>query len=86
MNTERWHGIPSERRNMPVDESLCHFGEMNWGFLKGQNWCIRTRISVGDPSKVMCDPVLYHCSLEPHQPNKSNLEDLSYVQFLCTSS
>lgn len=60
------NGIPSERRDMPVEESLAKFAEMASGSEEGVRWCIRAKISYDNPNKAMRDPVIYRCNLLPH--------------------
>ncbi|EIM86286.1 glutamyl-tRNA synthetase [Stereum hirsutum FP-91666 SS1] len=66
MAYERWHGIPSLRRDASVEENLSRFAEMRAGTAEGQRWCIRAKISVDDPNKAMRDPVVYRTNTTPH--------------------
>lgn len=66
MAHERWHGIPSARRNATVEENLRRFEEMAKGTTEGLGWCIRAKISLDDPNKAMRDPVVYRVNLTTH--------------------
>lgn len=66
MRDERMNGIPSERRELSVEDSLAHFAEMATGSEEGAKWCIRAKISFDDPNKAMRDPVIYRCNALPH--------------------
>ncbi|KAK4464793.1 putative glutamate--tRNA ligase, cytoplasmic [Cladorrhinum samala] len=67
MRNERWNGIASKRRDLPVEESLRIFEEMKTGSEEGLKWCIRAKVSVDNPNKAMRDPVIYRCNIEtPH--------------------
>ncbi|ODV91220.1 hypothetical protein CANCADRAFT_44829 [Tortispora caseinolytica NRRL Y-17796] len=67
MRAERMDGIPSSRRNRPVQESLDIFeNEMKNGTEIGLTYCIRAKISPDDPNKALRDPVIYRCNLTPH--------------------
>ena len=61
MGDQRMDGIPSARRDLPVEESLARFEEMKAGTEEGQRWCIRAKISVDSPNKALRDPVIYRC-------------------------
>ncbi|KAJ7756471.1 glutamyl-tRNA synthetase [Mycena maculata] len=64
MAHERFHGIPSSKRDESTETNLRRFEEMTAG--KGAKWCLRARISVDDPNKAMRDPVIYRCNSTPH--------------------
>lgn len=67
MRNERWNGIVSKRRDLPVEESLRIFEEMKTGSEEGLKWCVRAKVSVDNPNKAMRDPVIYRCNIEtPH--------------------
>ncbi len=59
-------GIPSARRDEPVESSLQRFEEMAQGTEEGQRWCIRAKISVDDGNKALRDPVIYRVNVTPH--------------------
>ncbi|KAF3491577.1 glutamyl-tRNA synthetase [Arthroderma uncinatum] len=66
MQSERWNGIASKRRDESVEDNLARFEEMKTGSEEGQRWCIRAKISIDDTNKAMRDPVIYRCNLTPH--------------------
>lgn len=66
MRHERFHGLPSARRDATVAENLARFAEMKTGSEEGQRWCIRAKISVDDTNKALRDPVIYRVNLTPH--------------------
>ncbi|KAL1852441.1 hypothetical protein Daus18300_012200 [Diaporthe australafricana] len=64
MRDERWKGIPSKHRDMPIEETLRIFEEMKKGSEEGLKWCIRATVSYDNPNKAMRDPVIYRCNVE----------------------
>ncbi|KAL3478424.1 tRNA synthetases class I, catalytic domain-containing protein [Aspergillus californicus] len=66
MATQRFDGLPSQRRDATVEENLARFDEMKKGTEEGLRWCIRAKMSVDNPNKAMRDPVIYRCNLNPH--------------------
>ncbi|KAI9369890.1 tRNA synthetases class I, catalytic domain-containing protein [Aspergillus egyptiacus] len=66
MAAQRMEGLPSQRRDTPVEENLARFEEMKKGTEEGQRWCIRAKMSVDNPNKAMRDPVIYRCNPTPH--------------------
>lgn len=67
MREERMEGIPSARRDRPIEETLKIFEEeMKNGTEIGQSYCIRAKMSFDNPNKAMRDPVIYRCNLTPH--------------------
>ncbi|KOS17226.1 putative glutamate--tRNA ligase [Escovopsis weberi] len=64
MRSERMDGIPSKRRDRPVEENLRIFEEMRQGSEEGVAHCIRARVSFDNPNKAMRDPVIYRCNIE----------------------
>ncbi|KAK4168070.1 putative glutamate--tRNA ligase, cytoplasmic [Cladorrhinum sp. PSN259] len=67
MRDQRWNGIASKRRELPIEETLRIFEEMKKGSEDGVKWCIRAKVSVDNPNKAMRDPVIYRCNVDtPH--------------------
>lgn len=68
MAHERWHGIPSKRRDASVEENLKRFQDMKDGVddPQGARWCLRAKISVDDPNNAMRDPVIYRTNTTAH--------------------
>ncbi|KAI0060129.1 glutamyl-tRNA synthetase [Artomyces pyxidatus] len=66
MAYERWHAMPSSRRNASVEDSLRLLSEMSAGSEEGLRWCIRAKISVDDQNKTLRDPVIYRTNLVTH--------------------
>lgn len=83
MAHERMNGIPSKRRDLPVEESLARFEEMKSGSEDGQKWCIRAKISFDDKNKAMRDPVIYRCQLTPHHRTGSTWKVYPTYDFTC---
>ena len=83
MAHERWHGLPSRRRNATVEENLAHFAEMKAGSEEGQRWCLRAKISVDDPNKALRDPVIYRCNLMPHARTGTSWKIYPTYDFAC---
>lgn len=65
---ERFHGIPSLRRDASKEENLFRFSQMTMGQLGPDEakWCLRAKISIDNPNKAMRDPVIYRCNSTPH--------------------
>ncbi|EEA24261.1 hypothetical protein EYB25_004608 [Talaromyces marneffei] len=83
MAHERMNGIPSKRRESPVEESLARFEEMKTGSEEGQKWCIRAKISFDDKNKTMRDPVIYRCQLTPHPRTGTTWKVYPTYDFTC---
>lgn len=83
MAHERMEGIPSKRRDSPVEESLAHFEEMKSGSEEGQRWCIRAKISFDDKNKAMRDPVIYRCQQTPHLRTGTTWKVYPTYDFTC---
>lgn len=83
MRDERMKGIPSERRDAPVEDSLARFEEMKKGTEEGQKWCIRAKISVDDPNKAMRDPVIYRYSPDEHHRTGNTWKIYPTYDFCC---
>lgn len=66
MSNERRNGIESKRRGPSAIESLARFEEMRAGSKEGTRWCIRARISIDNINKVLRDPIIYRCNIQPH--------------------
>ncbi|PHH72135.1 hypothetical protein CDD80_4751 [Ophiocordyceps camponoti-rufipedis] len=64
MRAQRMDGIPSKRRDRPVEENLRIFEEMRKGSEEGLAHCIRAKISADDPNKALRDPVIYRCNVK----------------------
>jgi glutamyl-tRNA synthetase len=68
MAHERFHGIPSSRRDASKEANLSRFAQMTLGEpgADGAKWCLRAKISVDNPNKTLRDPVIYRCNPIPH--------------------
>lgn len=64
MRQERTEGIASKNRDLPPEESLKIFTEMNKGGCG--NYCLRAKISTDDLNKAMRDPVIYRLIDKSH--------------------
>ena len=62
----RKNRLPSQRRDLGIEETLEHFAEMKSGSEEGRRWCIRARIAYDSPNGTLRDPVIYRCNLIPH--------------------
>ncbi len=72
--------LPSEHRDMGVEETLLHFLEMETGSVEGQRWCLRARAPhIGGP----CDPVIFRCSIALH-PRTGNMWKVYPTAYFCT--
>ncbi|GBE89136.1 glutamyl-tRNA synthetase [Sparassis latifolia] len=83
MAHERWHGIPSSRRDATVEENLQRFSEMSTGTEGGLRWCIRAKISVDDPNKALRDPVIYRTNLVSHHRTGDKWKVYPTYDFAC---
>lgn len=63
---ERRNRLPSERRDMSIEETLERFAEMKAGSQEGQRWALRARIAYDSPNGTLRDPVIYRCNMVPH--------------------
>lgn len=71
MREERMDGIPSAKRDLPVEENLRIFTqEMKDGTEFGQKNCVRAKIDYKAANKTLRDPVIYRCNLTPHHRTK----------------
>lgn len=59
MTAEKRQGLPSKRRDRPVEESLAMFKEMHAGTPLGKKHCIRARIKFDSLNGALRDPVIY---------------------------
>lgn len=66
MSNERRIGIESKRRGPSAIESLARFEGMRAGSKEGTRWCFRARISIDNINKVLRDPIIYCCNIQPH--------------------
>jgi glutamyl-tRNA synthetase len=83
MQDQRWDGLPSARRDRPVEENLALFEEMKLGTEVGLRNCIRAKISVDNPNKAMRDPVIYRCNVIPHHRTGSTWKTYPTYDFCC---
>lgn len=83
MAHQRWHGIPSKRRNASIRENLDRFAEMKSGSEEGQRWCLRAKISIDDPNKALRDPVIYRCNMLPHHRTGDKWKVYPTYDFAC---
>ncbi|TVY36254.1 putative glutamate--tRNA ligase, cytoplasmic [Lachnellula subtilissima] len=63
---QEMYELPSKRRDLGIEETLEHFGEMKTGSEEGQRWCLRARIAYDSPNGTMRDPVIYRCNVTAH--------------------
>ncbi|KAK0450308.1 glutamyl-tRNA synthetase [Desarmillaria tabescens] len=66
MAFDRFHGIPSSRRNTSVEDNLSRFEAITQGSPDVTHWCIRAKIDMANPNKAMRDPVIYRYNATPH--------------------
>ena len=83
MRQERGAGIPSKRRDQPVQDNLRMFQEMRAGSELGLQTCIRAKISVDATNKAMRDPVILRCCLTPHHRTGSRFHVYPTYDFAC---
>ena len=83
MKHQRWNGLPSERRDAPIEDNLAHFEEMKEGTEEGVRWCIRAKISVDNLNKAMRDPVIYRCNPLPHHRTGNKWKMYPIYDFCC---
>ncbi|OJJ48501.1 hypothetical protein ASPZODRAFT_140791 [Penicilliopsis zonata CBS 506.65] len=83
MAHQRMHGLPSQRRDTSIEESLARFEEMKKGTPEGLRWCIRAKLSVDNPNKAMRDPVIYRCNLTPHHRTGTQWKVYPTYDFAC---
>ncbi|KAJ7494769.1 glutamyl-tRNA synthetase [Mycena galericulata] len=85
MAYERFHGIPSSRRDASKEENLVRFTEMTLGKLgeDGAKWCLRAKLSVDDTNKALRDPVIYRCNSTPHHRTGDTWKVYPTYDFAC---
>lgn len=83
MREQRFNGIPSIRRDRPVEESLEVLSEMIKGSEEGLKACVRAKISADNPNKAMRDPVIYRCNPLPHHRTGSKWKAYPTYDFCC---
>ncbi|KAJ7170718.1 glutamyl-tRNA synthetase [Mycena crocata] len=85
MAYERFHGIPSSRRDASKEENLVRFSQMTRGELglDGAKWCLRAKISVDDPNKALRDPVIYRCNSAHHHRTGNQWKVYPTYDFAC---
>ena len=84
MRKNRFSGIASERREMPVHENKTIFEKMICGNEDVQAFCIRAKMSVDSPNKAMRDPVIYRCCIEtPHHRTGNKYKVYPTYDFAC---
>ncbi|KAJ7760428.1 glutamyl-tRNA synthetase [Mycena metata] len=85
MAHERFHGLPSSRRDSTKEENLLRFSEMNLGKLgeDGARWCLRAKVSVDNPNKALRDPVIYRCNSVPHHRTGDRWKVYPTYDFAC---
>ncbi|KAJ7475885.1 glutamyl-tRNA synthetase [Mycena latifolia] len=85
MGFERFHGIPSSRRDASTEENLLRFSQMTRGKLglDGAKWCLRAKISADDPNKALRDPVIYRCNSTPHHRTGDKWKVYPTYDFAC---
>ncbi|THH13649.1 hypothetical protein EW146_g6591 [Bondarzewia mesenterica] len=83
MAHERWHGIPSKRRNATIQDNLGRFAEMTAGSEEGLRWCLRAKISVDNPNKALRDPVIYRTNLTLHHRTGDKWKVYPTYDFAC---
>ncbi|KAF7356999.1 Glutamyl-tRNA synthetase [Mycena venus] len=85
MAYERFHGIPSLRRDASVEENILRFSQMTRGELGvvGAKWCLRAKISMDNPNKALRDPVIYRCSSTPHHRTGDKWKVYPTYDFAC---
>lgn len=83
MAAQRFDGLPSKRRDAPVEENLARFEDMKNGTPDGVKWCIRAKMSVDNPNKAMRDPVIYRCNPTEHHRTGPKWKIYPTYDFAC---
>ncbi|KAJ6618809.1 tRNA synthetases class I, catalytic domain-containing protein [Mycena sp. CBHHK59/15] len=85
MAYERFHGIPSLRRDASIEENLVRFSQMTDGVLGSDEakWCLRAKISIDNPNKAMRDPVIYRCNPISHHRTGDKWKVYPTYDFAC---
>lgn len=83
MQAERFDGIDSKNRNMPIEETLKRFEDMRNGTEQGLKSTLRAKIDMQDKNKAMRDPVIYRCNATPHHRTGSEWTIYPTYDFAC---
>jgi glutamyl-tRNA synthetase len=83
MADQRFQGIASKNRNLPVEESMRIFEEMLKGSEEGLKFCVRAKLSVDNPNKALRDPVIFRCNLTPHHRTGEKYKAYPTYDFAC---
>eukprot|EP01053_Blabericola_migrator_P013408 Blabericola_migrator_1__13407@NODE_959_length_5893_cov_215_544113_g665_i0_p1_GENE_NODE_959_length_5893_cov_215_544113_g665_i0NODE_959_length_5893_cov_215_544113_g665_i0_p1_ORF_typecomplete_len737_score165_94tRNAsynt_1c/PF00749_21/1_5e81tRNAsynt_1c_C/PF03950_18/3_5e34GST_C/PF00043_25/0_00034tRNAsynt_1/PF00133_22/0_1_NODE_959_length_5893_cov_215_544113_g665_i014873697 len=84
MRQQRFDGIESSCRNLPVEENLRRWKEMLAGSPEGLTMCVRAKIDMSDPNKCMRDPVFYRTNVEtPHHRTGTTYKAYPTYDFAC---
>ncbi|EYU24804.1 hypothetical protein ABFS82_13G019200 [Erythranthe guttata] len=80
---KRFEGIESKCRNNSVEENFNLWKEMIAGSKRGLICCVRGKLDMGDPNKLVRDPVYYCCNSTPHHRVSSNYKVYPTYDFCC---
>ncbi|KAF9527573.1 tRNA synthetases class I, catalytic domain-containing protein [Crepidotus variabilis] len=83
MAHDRWHGLPSRRRDASIQENLKWFTEMKVGSEEGLKWCLRAKLSIDDPNKALRDPVIYRTNVATHHRTGNKWKIYPTYDFAC---
>lgn len=84
MREQRFDGIESKCRDLPLEENLRRWREMLAGSEEGQTMCVRGKMDMKDPNKCMRDPVFYRVNVEtPHHRTGTKYKAYPTYDFAC---
>jgi len=83
MQAERWDGIASKNRDLPVEENLRIWEEMKNYSEEGKTYCVRAKLSVDSLNKCLRDPVMYRCNINPHPVTGTTWKVYPTYDFCC---
>ncbi len=83
MREERFEGIDSACRALPINEHLRRWDEMKKASEEGLKNCVRAMIGMQHTNKALRDPVIYRCQLAPHHRTGDRYKVYPTYDFAC---
>ena len=83
MRQERFDGVPSGKRDTPVEENLRVWEEMKKGSDEGKTYCVRAKLSYDNKNKCLRDPTMYRCIDQVHPMTGDTWKVYPTYDFAC---